>query len=162
MKRLWTLIQKGPGFESSAEVKKMTVIDANGLIVGRLASIVAKQLLSGDEQIFIVNAEKAIISGSKAATLREYRETRDRGATEFGPYFPRRPDRILKRTIRGMLPYKRARGRDAMSRLKVYVGIPAELKNAEMVSLDEADMRYLSSNRYMELGEISRRLGAKF
>src|SRR5665647_3512969 len=84
----------------------MTVIDANGLILGRLASTVAKQLLSGDDKIYIVNAEKAIISGSKAATLREYRETRERGATEFGPYFPKRPDRILKRTIRGMLPYK--------------------------------------------------------
>ncbi|MCQ1534578.1 50S ribosomal protein L13 [Methanosarcina sp. KYL-1] len=140
----------------------MTVIDANGLILGRLASVVAKQLLSGDENIFIVNAEKAVISGSRAATLKEYRETRVRGATEFGPYFPKRPERILKRTVRGMLPYKRARGKDAMSRLKVYVGIPAELKGADMITLDDADMRHLSSNRYVELGEVSQKLGSKF
>ena len=48
----------------------MAVIDANGLILGRLASTVAKRLLSGDEEIHIVNAEKAVISGSRASTLR--------------------------------------------------------------------------------------------
>lgn len=140
----------------------MTVIDANGLILGRLASIVAKQLLSGDEKIYIVNAEKAIISGSRATTLKDYRETRERGATEFGPYFPKRPDRILKRTIRGMLPYKRARGRDAMSRLKVYVGVPSELKSAETTTIAHADMKLLSSSKYIELGEVSQKMGSKF
>jgi large subunit ribosomal protein L13 len=140
----------------------MTVIDANGLILGRLASTVAKQLLSGDDEIFIINAEKAVISGSKATTLKEYRETRERGATEFGPYFPKRPDRILKRTIRGMLPYKRARGRDAMSRLKVYVGVPYEFKGAETITIPDADMRLLSSNKYVELGEVSQKMGSKF
>ena len=140
----------------------MTVIDANGLIMGRLASTVAKQLLSGDDEIYIVNAEKAVISGSRATTLKDYRETRERGATEFGPYFPKRPDRILKRTVRGMLPYKRAKGRDAMSRLKVYVGVPSELKGAETITIADADMRLLSSSKYIELGEVSQKLGSKF
>jgi len=140
----------------------MTVIDAKGLILGRLASTVAKQLLSGDDEIHIVNAEKAVISGSRATTLKDYRETRERGATEFGPYFPKRPDRILKRTVRGMLPYKRTRGRDAMSRLKVYVGVPYELKGAELITIEEADMRRLSSSKYIELGEVSQKMGSKF
>lgn len=140
----------------------MTVIDANGLIMGRLASTVAKQLLSGDDKIYIINAEKAVISGSRATTLKDYRETRERGATEFGPYFPKRPDRILKRTVRGMLPYKRARGRDAMSRLKIYVGVPSELKGAETITIADADMRRLSSSKYIELGEVSQKMGSKF
>jgi large subunit ribosomal protein L13 len=140
----------------------MAVIDANGLILGRLASTVAKRLLSGDEEIHIVNAEKAVISGSRASTLRDYRETRERGATEFGPYFPKRPDRILKRTIRGMLPYKRARGRDAMSRLRVYVGVPYEFKDADMTTIADADMKLLSSSKYIELGEVSQKIGSKF
>ena len=140
----------------------MAVIDANGLILGRLASTVAKRLLSGDEEIHIVNAEKAVISGSRASTLRDYRETRERGATEFGPYFPKRPDRILKRTIRGMLPYKRARGRDAMSRLKVYVGVPYEFKDADMTTIADADMKLLSSSKYIQLGEVSQKIGSKF
>jgi large subunit ribosomal protein L13 len=140
----------------------MTVIDANGLIMGRLASTVAKQLLSGDEKIYIVNAEKAVISGSRATTLKDYRETRERGATEFGPYFPKRPERILKRTVRGMLPYKRARGRDAMSRLKIYVGVPYELKGAETITIADADMKRLSSSKYIEIGEVSQKMGSKF
>ena len=140
----------------------MTVIDAKGLILGRLASTVAKQLLSGDEKIYIVNAEQAVVSGSKATTLKEYKDCRDRGSREFGPYFPKRPDRIMKRTIRGMLPYKRARGRDAMSRLRVYVGVPMELRDAEMITLEKADMNRLSSNKYVELGDVSLKLGGKF
>lgn len=139
----------------------MTVIDAKGLIMGRLASVVAKRLLAGEE-IAIVNADKAIISGSKVTTLNEYKFIREMGTREFGPYFPRRPERILKRTVRGMLPYKRARGKDAMSRIKVYVGIPLEFKSAELTTITEANMNRLSSNKYVELGEVSRRLGSKF
>ncbi|ETA68907.1 MAG: large subunit ribosomal protein [Methanolobus sp.] len=139
----------------------MTIIDAEGLIMGRLASTVAKKLLAG-EKVEIVNAEKAVISGSKYTTMREYDETLRRGKPEFGPYFPKRPDRILKRTVRGMLPYKRARGRAAMANLKVYVGIPVELENKECIKIEEANMDRLSSNKYLKLGDLSKKLGAKF
>ncbi|WP_406670235.1 50S ribosomal protein L13 [Methanolobus sp. ZRKC4] len=139
----------------------MTIIDADGLIMGRLASKVAKRLLAG-EQIDIVNAEKAVISGSKISTLREYDEIINIGTREFGPYFPKRPERILKRTVRGMLPYKRARGKDAMARLKVYVGVPAEFNDKESVRIAEASMDRLSSNKYLRLGDVSIKLGAKF
>ncbi|MDY0387812.1 MAG: 50S ribosomal protein L13 [Methanolobus sp.] len=139
----------------------MTIIDADGLIMGRLASTVAKKILAG-EKIDIINAEKAVISGSKFTTLKEYDETLKRGKPEYGPYFPKRPDRILKRTIRGMLPYKRARGKDAMGRLKVHVGIPMEFKDKECVRIAEASMDRLSSNKYLRLGDVSVKLGAKF
>ncbi|WP_340817677.1 50S ribosomal protein L13 [Methanolobus sp. WCC4] len=139
----------------------MTIIDAEGLIMGRLASTVATKLLAGEE-IDIINAEKAVISGSKYTTMREYDATLKRGKPEFGPYFPKRPDRILKRTVRGMLPYKRARGRDAMSRLKVHVGVPAEFEGKESVKIAEANMDRLSSNKYLKLGDLSKKLGAKF
>ncbi|MFQ6120444.1 MAG: 50S ribosomal protein L13 [Methanosarcinales archaeon] len=139
----------------------MTVIDADSLILGRLASIVAKRLLNGEE-IFVINAENAIVSGSKASTLKEYKEMRDKGSKEKGPYFPRMPDRILKRTVRGMLPYKKHKGRFALKRLKVYIGVPDELKNEKTETIPEADMNRLSSIKYIKLGEISRKLGAKF
>ncbi len=138
----------------------MTIIDANGMILGRLSSIVAKRLLEGEE-IYIVNAEKAVISGSKAATFGEYKQAADRGNREFGPYFPRRSDQILKRTIRGMLPYKRARGRDAMSKLKTFIGVPDALNSEEKVTVAEANMDKLSSVKYIRLEELSKRLGAK-
>ncbi len=139
----------------------MTIIDAEGLILGRLSSAVAKKLLAG-EKIDIINAEKAVISGSKYTTLREYEETLKRGKTEFGPYFPKRPERILKRTVRGMLPYKRARGRDAMSRLKVHVGSPMEFSGQETIKISEASMDRLSSNKYLKLGDVSKKLGSRF
>lgn len=139
----------------------MVLINAQGLIVGRLSSIVAKKLLEGEE-ITIINAEKAIISGAKASTFAEYKQTVDRGTKEKGPYFPKRPDAIVRRTIRGMLPYKAQRGQDAMARLNVYIGTPTEIQGQPAITLEKASVDRLSSFRYMELSELSKKLGAKF
>ncbi|MBP2031140.1 large subunit ribosomal protein L13 [Methanohalophilus levihalophilus] len=139
----------------------MTVINADGLIMGRLASTVAKRLLAG-ETIFIVNAENAIISGSKLTTFGDYKDKRTIGSKEWGPYFPKRPDRIVKRTVRGMLPYKKSRGRDAFGRLKVYVGVPDELQGKELTTLEEASIERLSTGKYMTVGTLSHKLGSKF
>ncbi|NYT04933.1 MAG: 50S ribosomal protein L13 [Methanomicrobiales archaeon] len=139
----------------------VTVIDADGLILGRLASIVAKRTLDGEE-IAIVNAEKTVISGSRVTTLVHYDTKVKRGSREGGPFFPRRPDHILKRTIRGMLPYKRQRGAEALKRVKVYVGIPREFAGQERETLEEAHVDRLSSPRFVTLGTLSTRLGAKF
>jgi len=137
------------------------IIDASGMILGRLASLAATQLLAGEE-LHIVNAEKAIISGRKVSVCREYTEMRDKGSTENGPHYPKRPERILKRTIRGMVPHKRKRGRDAMSKLRVYVGVPSEFKGMEFERPDAAKMTRLGTGNYVELGDVSKRLGSKF
>ncbi len=139
----------------------MIVVDATGLVMGRLASVTAKSLLAGEE-IKIVNAEKAIITGGKEHIFGDYEQTRARGTKERGPYFPRRPDMILKRTVRGMLPHKMRRGRDAMSRLRVYVGIPREFQGMPLEQPAQAKMRDANNNRYIELGVLSKRLGASF
>lgn len=139
----------------------MIVVDATGLVLGRLASVTAKSLLAGEE-IRIVNAEKALITGGKDFIFSDYSHTRERGHKERGPYFPRRPEMILKRTVRGMLPYKMRRGRDAFSRLRIYVGIPRELKGMELQQPAGAKMRDESNNKYIELGTLSQRLGANF
>ena len=99
----------------------MIVVDATGLVLGRLASVTAKSLLAGEE-VKIVNAEKASLPVGRDSIFDEYGQTRDRGHKERGPYFPRRPEMILKRTVRGMLPYKMRRGRDAFSRLRILCG----------------------------------------
>lgn len=139
----------------------VTVINAEGLLLGRLSSIVAKRSLEGEE-IAIVNAEKTVISGSRARVIGIYRKKRSRGSVEGGPFFPRRPDHILKRTIRGMLPYKRERGRDALKRIKTYVGLPREFSGMEMESIEEAHMNRLSTPQYVTLAAVSRFLGATF
>lgn len=139
----------------------VTVIDADGLLLGRMASIVAQRALAGEE-IAIVNAEKAIISGSRAQVIEHYTTKRERGSREGGPFFPRRPDHIVKRTIRGMLPYKRERGIAAFKRIKTYVGVPTQFVGMETETLESAHISRLSSPRYVTVGAISTNLGAKY
>jgi len=139
----------------------MTVIDASNLILGRMASNVASRLLDGEE-IKIINAEKAIISGRKDTTFERYRKYVERGSKEFGPYFPKRPDLIVKRTIRGMIPHKKKTGREAYKRLKVYIGVPEDLSDEQASTVEKADITRLSTSNYTVLGDLSRKLGSKF
>ena len=126
-----------------------------------MASIVAQRALAGEE-IALVNVEKAIVSGNRAHVLANYHTKRERGSREGGPFFPRRPDHIVKRTIRGMLPYKRERGVAAFKRIKTYVGVPTEFVGMETETLDMAHIDRLSSPRYITIGAISTNLGAKY
>jgi large subunit ribosomal protein L13 len=137
------------------------IVDATGLVLGRLASVTASHLLKG-EDVRIVNAEKAVITGRRESIYAEYGAARARGSKEGGPFFPRRPDMIIKRTVRGMLPHKKGRGRDAMSRLRVYIGVPREFAGTELEQPEGAKMRQTSTINYIELGDLSRRLGANF
>lgn len=141
----------------------VTVINGDGLLLGRLASIVAQRSLAGEE-IAIVNVEKVVISGSRARVLGNYRHKRERGASgsHWGPFVPRRPDHLMKRTIRGMLPYKRPRGVAAMKAIKCYVGVPVELVGKEMEIVEEAHMNRLNNPNFITLGAVSTFLGAKF
>ncbi len=134
----------------------MALIDADGAVLGRLASAVAKRLLLGEE-ITVVNAEKAIVTGSRSNVLEHYKTMRRTGSTRKGPYYPRMPDRILRRTVRGMLPFDRHKGRSALRRLRVHIGVPRELGGVER---ERVAVRRLTSPRYVTLGEVSRMLGA--
>ena len=136
------------------------IIDARGLIIGRLSTHVAKKLLTNKElEIAIVNAEKAIVSGTRKMVLTSCIGKRDLNHPRKGPNFPKLPDRILKRTIRGMLPYQQPKGREALKRVKVYMGVPKEFEGKKMKTVESAKNKGLES--YMELGEVSRNLGAK-
>jgi large subunit ribosomal protein L13 len=136
----------------------MKIINADGLVLGRMASVLAKQLLSGDE-IVVINAEKAIITGTKNMVFSKYRKMREISHKRKGPHFPRFPDRILKRTVRGMIPYQTPRGRKAIKNLKVYIGTPKEFVNKKSESIDQAQGKAVS--QYVELGEVSQFLRAK-
>jgi large subunit ribosomal protein L13 len=139
----------------------VTVIDGDGLLLGRMASMVARRAMNGEE-IAIVNAEKTVISGSRARVLANYGQKRSRGSREGGPFFPRRPDHIVKRTIRGMLPYKRTVGSDAFKRVRVYVGIPVEFVGSEREVLEDAHMNRLNTPKFVTVGAVSTFLGAKY
>jgi large subunit ribosomal protein L13 len=137
------------------------VVNADGMILGRMASLVARRLMAGEE-IAVVNAEKAVISGTRARVFATYDRKRMRGSREGGPFFPRRPDHLVKRTIRGMLPYKREPGREAFHRVRVYVGVPPEFGGKEMESFPEAHVSRLSSPRYVTVGAVSTFMGARY
>lgn len=109
----------------------MEVIDAKGCILGRLATEVAKKALSG-ENIIIVNSKFAVISGKKKSIFKKYLERRQRGTPQHGPFFPSRPEMIVRRAIRGMISYKTERGKEAFKRIKVFSGVPDEYKNMEL------------------------------
>src|ERR1051326_1982545 len=102
------------------------IIDADGLILGRMASYVAKDLMAGHE-IHIVNAEKAVISGKHEAVMANYNFKRDVGTRRKGPFFPRVPHMFVKRTVRGMLAYQETpTHRAAYKRLMCHIGTPEE------------------------------------
>ena len=134
-----------------------TIIDAESLILGRMASIIAKRMLEG-EKIIIVNAEKAVLSGEKKSRVREAKEFLEVGHPKKGPFHYRRPDRIVRRTVRGMLPYKQPKGKRAYKRLKVFIGIPDELKHQKMETLAEAHAEKLKCP-YFALGKLAKEIG---
>ena len=139
------------------------IIDGEGLIMGRLASTVSKMLLNG-ESIVVLNAEKILISGTKEWAYARYKQRVDRASIsnprKMGPKYPRRPDDIFRRTVRGMIPYRKSSGREAFKGLKVFVGIPKEFQNAEIFKLEEAVPKNIKKS--IELGTVSKLLGAKF
>jgi len=137
----------------------MVVVNAENAVVGRLASYVAKMALKGEE-VIIVNAEKAIITGNREYILKKYLQKRMRKSKtnprRMGPKYPRRPDDIVRRVIRGMLPYKKPKGREAFKRVKVYVGVP------EGLNIDINMVHKPNTNKYITVEELSKWLGAKF
>ncbi len=136
----------------------MRIIDAEGVTLGRLSTVVAKALPRGEE-IVIINSEKAVISGKKRMIKEEYKKRRELGTYRKGPFFPRMPDRIVKRSIRGMLPYQTPHGRAALKRLKCYIGIPEEFKDREIEVIEEAKQQHVD---FITIEELSRSLGAEF
>ena len=134
-----------------------TVVNGEGLILGRMCSKIAKRLLNGEE-IIVVNAEKIIISGKKKSKVAEAHKFLEVGAPERGPFHSRRPDRIVGKTVRGMVPWKQPKGKTAYKRLRVYLGVPPELKDQKMETIDQANAAKLTGPHFT-LGELAIEIG---
>jgi large subunit ribosomal protein L13 len=135
----------------------ITIIDAENLILGRMASIIAKRLLEG-ENVIIINAEKTVISGKKKSRVKEAKKFLGVGHPKKGPFHYRRPDRVVRRTVRGMLPYKQFKGKQAYKRLKAFIGIPEKLEHYKTEALAEAQAEKLKCPYFM-LGELAKEIG---
>ena len=135
------------------------IIDAKDIILGRLSSFVAKQVLLGNN-VDVINCEEAVISGKKANVFANYIRRVDRKAPGSGPYLFRKPDMFVKRTIRGMLPFKRARGQDAYKKIKCHIGMPEDLKSEEIVKLDATSEKIILTD-YFKVKDICKAIGGK-
>jgi large subunit ribosomal protein L13 len=137
-----------------------TVIDAEGAILGRLSTNVAKRLLQG-ETVDVINVEKIVISGKPESIIARYKERlgiRSKYNPLRGPFHYRRPDRFVRRTIRGMLPFKKPRGKDAYHRLKCHISVPEEFAKATKIKVPEADSSKLTVKR-LSVGDLCKQLG---
>ena len=135
-------------------------IDATNQIAGRLSSKIAKLVLSG-KRVVVVNAEKALISGSRTSVINQWKERLELASKVnpiYGPIHPRRPDNILRRMVRGMVPRKKPKGATAMKRLRVYIGVPPGMDESKMTKFEET-----TATRpipvYVTMGDLSKSLG---
>ena len=148
--------------QASATTASLTVIDAAGMISGRLCSKVAKLIISGNK-VVVVNAEKAVITGSKSSIKKSWEEWLEIGSITNplqGPYHPRNPDRILQRMVRGMLPMRKSKGPTSLKRLRVYNGVPEEFSKAKMTTFDDVKATKPLAF-YTTVGEVAKLIGWK-
>ncbi|MBN1157444.1 50S ribosomal protein L13 [Candidatus Woesearchaeota archaeon] len=136
----------------------MIIINAENMLLGRITGFAAKKILLG-EQVAVINCEKAMVSGRKYVVLEKYRQKLQRGSVRKGPFISKSPQMLVKRTIRGMVPFKMPRGKMAMKRLKCYPGLPDEFKGKEFVSFEKMNVSNLPSMNYVSIGTISKELG---
>ncbi|RZD37553.1 MAG: 50S ribosomal protein L13 [Thaumarchaeota archaeon] len=137
------------------------VVDATNHIAGRLASNVAKLLLQG-QRVTVINCEKIMMSGTRSNQIKEYREFLEINSIinyKHGPVHYRRPDTLMAKMIRQMLPFDRKpSGKLAFARLRTYIGVPNDTKPFEKIQFEKALIKREASN-YTPLAEICRVIG---
>lgn len=148
--------------ETIAQQNNHIVVDGSNCISGRLCSKVSKLLMQGN-RVSVVNAEKVMISGNKYEVIESYKKTLEISSVTnpiHGPFHPRRPDTIITRMIRGMVPKRKPSGIQAFKRLRVYIGIPEDLKNSTMKTFDDTKITKQESF-YISMGEVAKQIGWK-
>ena len=139
------------------------VIDGKGHLLGRLASITAKQLLNG-KKIVVVRCEQLVVSGSLARNKVKYAQfiqKRTNTNPVRGPFHYRSPARMFWRTVRGMLPRMTARGQLALSRLGTFEGIPAPYDKIKRLVVPEAlkVLRMRADRNFTVIGDLAEQVG---
>mmetsp|Transcript_5761 Transcript_5761/g.11018 ORF Transcript_5761/g.11018 Transcript_5761/m.11018 type:complete len:185 (-) Transcript_5761:691-1245(-) len=144
---------------------KTVVIDGRAHMLGRLASVVAKQLLAG-LNIVVVRCEEISISGGLVRQKMKYeRFLKKRMNTNptRGPFHFRAPSKIFWRTVRGMIPHKTPRGNAALERLQAFEGVPPPFDKQKRLVVPDAlqVLRLQHGHRFCKLGDLSASVGWK-
>jgi large subunit ribosomal protein L13Ae len=146
-------------------LEKPILVDGRGHLLGRLASLVAKELLSGQE-VIIVRCDEVCISGSLTRNRVKYAQFRKKHMNtnpRRGPFHFKAPARMVWRTIRGMVNHKSKRGAQALARLSTFEGIPHPYdKQKRMVVPDALRVLRLKPGRdFCIMGELAHSVGWK-
>jgi large subunit ribosomal protein L13 len=132
------------------------VIDADGLVLGRLATEVARRLrgkhkptftphIDTGDHVIVVNADKVVLTSNKGDKVFVHRHSGYPGGIRrqsYGDLLQRKPEEAVRRAVRGMLPKNRL-GRQMIRKLKVYAGPahPHAAQQPETLVLDDARAR---------------------
>jgi len=139
-------------------------IDATGLIAGRLASVVAKQALLGN-RVRVFNCEELWLTGKRTVLIPVYRHKfKGRGKTRTGPTYSKLPDRFLRRMVRGMLPKggtEKGRGRQALSRVECYIGVPVKFKSPSLTTVAACSVSHSNALVFTPVKILLRAIGGK-
>jgi large subunit ribosomal protein L13 len=144
------------------QVPSTIVVDISNCIAGRTCSRISKLLLDGNK-VSIINAEKAMVSGNRYKTIEMYKENLEISSVTnpiHGPFHPRRPDTILTRMVRGMIPKRKTSGIKALEQLRVYIGVPEKLSHEFPKVFEECRIRKPESY-YITIGDIAKQIGWK-
>lgn len=146
-----------------SNINKQIIVDASNCIAGRLCSYVSKLLIQGNK-VVIINSERAMLSGNRYKTIEDYKKHLEVGSVTnpiHGPYHPRRPDRILTKMIRGMVPRRKPSGIAAFKHLRVYIGIPTEFQSSKEIKFFDDAKITKSESYYITIGDIAKQIGWK-
>ncbi len=136
------------------------VINADGMILGRLCSYVAKKSLLG-YTVDVVNVDKAIITGTPKVIFDRFKQFRNMGEPFHGPFIGRSAKDLFKRSLRRMVPHKKSRGVEALARVKAYKGLPVRYADKKLETLTFAHVSKVPNTKYVRLQEVTQFLGGK-
>ena len=108
----------------------------------------------------IVNCENIMLTGDRDTIIKSYRQFLEIASInnpKFGPFHPRRPDTMITKMVRGMLP-KKPSGKTAFKRLRAYLGVPNEIRSMTTKQFDDAKIKR-PSPYYTSMGELGRMVG---
>ncbi len=138
------------------------IINGEDLVAGRLASNIAKKVITG-ESVIIINSEKVIVVGTKTSIMPKYKQRVNaavKSNPHYGPKFDRIPSKMLKRMIKGMLPNKSRTNERLLKQVKIYNKFPKTIDIAKAETIEK--IKYSKKGDFMYLGDLAKELGGKW
>ena len=138
------------------------IINAEGLVAGRLASKIAKEVIKG-ENVIVFNASKAIIVGKESAIMPKYSQrvnARVLSNPLYGPKYHRIPSKMLRRMVKGMLPNKSRTAERLIKQLEIFNDTPKEIDVSKAITYSETKCN--DKHEFMYLEDLAKKLGGNW